>query len=543
MKKIFLRPLVLLGFSFFFYVTTVHFAQANLEENFIQALQEQWEQTQESTVFLELFKAKKFKEAFYHWDVSFEQSAFNRSATGKALYAYLLFKNKIRIMGLQTLFEINNSEDILEELRDLWRVAAPYYYRTWNFVDVKWSPEWTNVFDLKTELVVLLSKTFSIKDLEALDMQFKDIASQMPNWLWWRVIVALAIRDRSNGAIMRLNALLKSKTSPISSDLIHVTMGRILFQEKAYGRALQAYRKISRASDYWLIAQEEIAWLYLLNNRPERTLGYTQTLMHPVLTNQVGPEASYLHALASLQVCDYKESLETLRAFHDRFATRIKDLRRLTQTGRTPAGIHLRKTILRLKNSPLNVLNVGWQARQLPSLAHRDRSLSDFVRAERRLLLERRRVRALRAGINKSIAERFKDLPEEDRKPAEMAANSYSKAFLTALEQKIKEKKSYYNRRFYKRLRLLARRDLKEFEQVVQKLQIVDAEVLQFVALKLPSLEAQEAYLKRKEKQKPLVVDHLNDMKAYRRVFLNTAPELWFDELGFYRVHVNACLE
>ena len=528
----------LLVFSFFFFTIHSYSANANLEENFVQAFKAQWEQTEQSVVFLDFFKAKKWKEAFYHWDASFANSSFNTSPTGRALYAYLLFKNKIRIMGIELLFQIDYPEEILEELKSLWKVAVPYTYKIWSFVDIKWSAEWSNIFDPKTELVVLLSKTFSVEDLESIDLQFKNYATQMPGWLRWRVIIALAARQRFNGATVRLKSLLTWKNPPVTPALIYLTLGRLSFQQKAYDEAISYYEKIPRKSDYWLIAHEEIGWTYLLKNQPNRTLGYTQTLMHPVLMNQVGPEPSYLHALASIQVCDYLEAIRTLRNFKVRFTSKIKALRELLTTGRTPATKHLRKQFFNLKKTPLDMLDIGWQFKDLPFLVYRDEFLFDFLKIERRLFAEEKRSRNLLDEINTLL--KSKNAPESS---VNMDEDTYSQNFLKNLAEKIIEKRRSYNRRFYQRLVQLAKKDLKELDEVVKKLQIIEAEILQFVTLKLPTKEAEKAYFKRKKKRKSMAIDYRKAQKPYNLVFEDRTRELWFDELGYYRVQVDQCIE
>ncbi|MCB0385406.1 MAG: hypothetical protein KDD43_08440, partial [Bdellovibrionales bacterium] len=62
--------------------------------------------TPEQNIFLSFMDQNQFEKALYQWWPAFEKKPFLKSATGQAVYAYLLFKNGLERNGLQTLMVI-----------------------------------------------------------------------------------------------------------------------------------------------------------------------------------------------------------------------------------------------------------------------------------------------------------------------------------------------------------------------------------------------------------------------------------------------------
>ena len=503
------------------------------EEKFVKALKAEWTQSEESEVFLKLFTERKWKEAFFHWDRSFASTPFVLSPTGKALYAYLLFKNGIRIIGLETLFKIATPVQILEELKLLWHAAVPYRHGIWRFVDLEWDTGWTQIFDARAEMVFLLSKAPSFEEIESMDIQFGLKSLNPPLELQWQMVLVLAVNGQLVEATRQLQSLMRVKRLPVSRSLLNLTAARIFFQLGSVNQALSYYKKIPKSSDYWLTAQEEIAWTHILNDEPQKALGYTHTLMHPVLANQVGPEPSYLHALASVKVCDYEEALKTVRTFKAKFETRIKSLLFLQRTGRTKSILHLMQLFSQTKKMPLSLTRLGWRAKYLPTFIYRDRLLFRWQKKRRYLIREARRIKRLSLSISQR---------ESSSSKQEM---NYSQAFFKQLEDTIQGKLARQDQRFTQRVEELAGYDLKDIHQTIKKLQIVEAEVLQFVTEKFTSQKIQKAYLERR-KEPQSYLEAIKDIyrgQSHQLVFKDKPRELWFDELGNYRVHTKGCAD
>ena len=511
---------------------------ASLEGSFVEALRGEWTQSEESEALLELFTKRKWREALLQWDKSFADTPFNASPTGKALFAYLVFKNNIRVMAIDALFEVESPIEILSEMQSLWNKTASYRNKAWQFADVRWNNDWREIFDPETEVITLLHSAFSLKEIEAInrDYNLKDL--RVLAQLEWNLILGLASQNFSVEALSRIQSLMKLKKHPVSRHLMYLTAGRILFQLRSSEQALSYYKLIPKSSDYWLTAQEEIAWTHIQTDEPQKALGYTHTLMHPVLANQVGPEPSYLHALASVKVCDYEEVLKTIEAFRINFEERIKSLLFVKRVGRTKSAVHLMQKFALNKKMPLSIFSLGVLARHLPYLINHDKFLFDISRKRRILVLESRRIRRLSSVISVHIR---KELAAGHITDAE----SYSLDFLQSLREKIDEKLRKYNEDFDRRIKDLASKDIEHIHQIIKKLHIVKSEVYHFITERFSSKKVQEAYNKgEKLPQSALEVKmDLYREEPYQFVFADKAKELWFDELGNYRVHTNGCAE
>ena len=509
---------------------------ASLEESFIEILRGEWTQSEESEVLLELFTKRKWREALLQWDKSFADTPFNTSPTGRALFAYLLFRNNIRVMGIDALFEIESPTEILSEMQSLWNKTASYRNKAWHFVDVKWNDGWRETFDPEVEVITLLHNMFSFEEIDSIHRGYNLKDLRVLAQLEWNLILALASQNFSIEALSRLQSLMKLKKPPVSLSLMRLTAGRILFQLRSSEQALSYYKLIPKSSDYWLTAQEEIAWTHIQNDEPQKALGYTHTLMHPVLANQVGPEPSYLHALASVKVCDYEEVLKTIDAFRVNFEQRIKSLLLVKRVGRTKSTVDLMQKFALNKKMPLSIFSLGVPARHLPYLINYDKFLFDISRKRRVLVLESRRIRRLSSAISAHIR---KELAAGHITDAE----SYSLDFLQRLRENIDAKLAKYNENFDRRIKDLASKDLEHIHQIIKKLHIVKSEVYHFITEKFLSKKVQEAYKKGKKLPQPtLKVDRSIYHEApYQFVFADKARELWFDELGNYRVHTNGC--
>ncbi len=495
-----------------------------------------WTQSNDEDLnhFLTAFRKHKWQEAFYIWDSSFNKSSsFLRSETGQALYAYLLFKNNIKIMGLETLFTIRNPMKILNELRVLLRSALPHNHKVWHFVEVKWSSQWTKVLGTQTQKTFALSQALSFKDAINIQEALENLPeASISHKLRWYATLMFAVRGNSQRAIKQLQILMKLKKPPVSRQLMYLTAGRIFIQLGNLDQALSYYERISKRSDYWLLAHEEMAWISMLKNDPQRALGYTHTLMYPVLANQVGPEPSYLHALASVKVCDYWEALETLRKFKIQFAPRIKSLQFLAKHGHTKSSRHLRQRfLLKGKKMPLSIFHLGWRAKNLPTLAHRDQKLFHFTRTQYFLIKEAKVIHDLSKELNAKAKD--KNLAKLSR-----YKRSYSQKILAGLKQKIDQKIKKYNKQFYRRLQKLASKDLVNIHNVIKKLHVVEAEVLQLMTNRTPAT-ADQMNIRRQNKITLSAENIYKHDSSYSRIFTDKERELWFDELGSYRVHVN----
>jgi hypothetical protein len=276
----------------------------------------------------------------------------------------------------------------------------------------------------------------------------------------------LASSDKTKPAHVIIDNLLKNKSS-VPQDRLVMTKARLLFQDGDMAKALETYQQVPSASDYWLESLEEKAWAQLRLGEHGKALASLNTLKAPLFAPLVGPEPYFLTGLIHLRICDYPKVFDALKDFKERFRPRLVAIQELAKTGTSVAA---RAAVAKLASAPLEWKTIASEAGQLPRLFHRDEVLAS-------------RVKAMQAG------------------------KATSEDVMARIQQ-------------------LASRDLNEISGILQKMQILEAEVIQriYIAEK-PSRANRTTKIAR---------------NADTLVFPDT-NEYWMDELDKYHVNVSGC--
>lgn len=277
----------------------------------------------------------------------------------------------------------------------------------------------------------------------------------------------LAAANQPEKALRLLNKNEKSLSRQMSADLISMTRGRLFFQMNMLDQAYLAYDKVPKSSDFWLEAMEEKAHVMGRKSEYAKTLALLKTAMAEPFAPIIGPEPYFVAALTHLKICDYSSVFKVTGAFKNQFRDRITKLTELSKIGDSEA---VRELFAKLRAQPLTYESVGVLAKALPRHLQRD---AELVRhSERR--------------------------PEARR------------------DQIMRE-----------RIRVLAQRDLKEIEAVANKLQIIEAEVIQRIHLAEKSKSNRETQGKISKNGEVLVFPE--------------SDEVWIDELDHYSAQVEKC--
>jgi hypothetical protein len=194
------------------------------------------------------------------------------------------------------------------------------------------------------------------------------------------------------------------------------------------------------------------------------------TVLAPVFSQVIQAEPYFLKSLTHLQICDYGKVFETTKLFKDNFKTRIPALQQLAQSGSTPAA---EKAIDQLLAAPFRLTSVGQGASQLPVQFWRDQIFQRHI---------------LHWRASKSPGFRVQALA---------------------------------------RLKGLAERDLREISSIVQKMHIVEAEVIQRLHMDVHLTDTQV-------QQGP----QSNDKNQLKFPYTS---EVWLDELDSYQARVKDC--
>ena len=274
--------------------------------------------------------------------------------------------------------------------------------------------------------------------------------------------------------------------------------------------AIGYYSKIPKKSEYWFTAQEEMAWSYIRKGEPQNTLAVTQTLMHKDFVPQVGPEGVFVRALSSLKVCDYPEVVASINSYRTRFKERAKIMVNLSESGQSE---DVEKLLAALRKGRIHLLDLGPSAARIPRYVSRDEVLLGLVQTMTELEKEAKTggelyARSLTGGSDQvGFQARIEDL----RIMAETRLQGAKNAT-------------------YGRIKDLAAEEVQQIQTILQKMHIVEAEVIQQIA--------QAERVVRASTKKVMEKKGSTGSKDKYSLKFPFDGETWFDELANYRVDI-----
>lgn len=277
-----------------------------------------------------------------------------------------------------------------------------------------------------------------------------------------------ATKDKTKPAHKIVDKLLANKKTDIPRDRLLMTKGRLLFQDGDVRGSIKTYEQVPSESDHWLESLEERAWAHLRLGEHGQALAQLKTIKAPLFENLVGPEPYFLTGLIHLKICDYPAIFESIKEFQTKFRPRLVAMQSLGKSGTNDAAA---KVIAKLRTQPLVWKTIAPEAGQLPRLFYRDTQFQN-------------RVAEMKAGRN-------------DGKPAA------------------------------RRLQQLANRDLQEISNILQKMHLLEAEVIQRIHL---------AEKPNKRANRDVKIAKGEEVLEFR-----DTGEYWLDELDNYHVNVNGC--
>ena len=472
------------------------------------------DQGPEAKVFLNYFEKGDFERALFHWPVAFGGKPFAKTANGKALYGLILVKNSLPVSGIETLFSVDHPKEIAPSLIALWKETVTDAHPAWSTVSIQWRPEWTEIFGTGTEVRVISRNQFAPDQVDRLKEAIKKttLGTRERALLEWQLVLALSVQDKAGDAAKLLAHLMKAPNNPISTDLMTITAARLLFQNGYLDAATNYYAKIPKSSDYWLDAQEELGWTEMRKAQPQNVLAITRTLVHPAFSGQVGPETYVLRSLAQLKVCDYPGVVESMKTFREQFRDRALKLQALKDNAATPP---VERFVKLEEAKPLKLTDEGADIHVLPRYITRDFVLQDLI-AEGRALRDE----------GKHAGDLFlRAMNYEGLQPGMQAHLQEAKA---SIEQRVRSGQDA----IYARVKVLAADEVSEIQAQLQKMHIVETEVLQHISLAEKRIQASKG-------QKPSNRLGTTGSQSRDRLTFPAETETWFDELANFKVDVS----
>ncbi len=461
--------------------------------------------TSEQNHLLRLLEDSKWTEALIQWKPAFSNTAFLRQDNFRALRALLMFKNAMTVTALEELFLIKEPKKINLQILTQWREAATTTHPAWQVAKIEWKNSWTEIFGASTEVRVKSADQSLPNNIQGLTALAKlaPIDSREKALLDWNIALKHGQNDDTKKAAVMISSLMKAKNNPIPEELLNLTAGRLLYQNGYFEAAQKYYDKILKGSDHFPLSQEEKAWTFLKRGQPNDAVAVTQTLVHSSFSGQIGPETWFVRALAQLKVCDYAGALETLKSFSAEFKQRSIGMEKISKQTENP---EILKAFQQMKDGRLTLAEMARVSKSLPRAMVLDERLRQMMKAMNVLLDESKSAALTSATSNISgLQSEFETIKNTaDQRASRIKAQAIG------------------------RVQWLVTQELKETKTILNKLHIVEAEIIQRVesSTKLSQAAANEI---RKGKTGSQAKDTLQ---------FPSGTEVWMDELTNYKVDI-----
>ena len=467
----------------------------------------------EQNIFFQFLEKGDYNKALYQWPSAFEGGRFANTGNGRALYGYLLFKNGLKLTGIETLFSANPTQ-INKTLIGLWRGLMQTHESLWTLTDVSWNNQWTKMFGLPAEVAVRARRFDADLSLSKLEDLLRKTTSKTweRSWTEWRFVTSLLFQGEDIKAAKLLKHLQGIKeNNPVSTNLMNITAARMLYQNGYLSQSIRYYEKVDKGSDYWFEALEEMGWAELRLGKPQNTLAHTQTLLTPSLEPDVGPETFYLASLANLKICDYVQVSQLLKEYRKRFQTKAKVMMSLRET---PDNKAVQTLFTKLENGRTSLPALGQYGVEVPRHSTRDENLFYLVSRQKILRAEAETAKKLYSNsLSEGTAQvGFQAKMERFKKSiSQRARNSFTASL--------------------NRVKKLAQQEIDEISSILKKMQIVEAELIQQLAMTERVIEDSKNKIAKTKKG-------TTGSQAKDTLKFPYQGEIWFDELANYKIDI-----
>ncbi|MEK6556099.1 MAG: hypothetical protein AABZ31_12715 [Bdellovibrionota bacterium] len=440
----------------------------------------------DTNIFLQKLFASDYQGALLNFKDAMTNTKFAGTNGAKALESFLFWQNGLRLEALERLTTIEDLKTIPPLVLDFWRPLVKPNGKEWTIVKVKVSDSWGAFFGSPSQ---------------------KDQAKM------WKESTELALNDEIDKAAKVLSVLAKEHDPFVEKDLINLTAARLLYQRGYLDAAIRYDNMISRSSDYWFTAQEEAAWAQIRKGAAGPALAITNSLMHDKLSRDVSAETIFLHSLVNLKICNYPEVAKALTAFNTRFRPRVIELQKVIDGGEE-AKAASNAALALAENKELTPVRIGRNSAILPRDTGLDRQL---------------KMDGVLHGVLKAQAEAAGKLYT-----ASLGSGSQVgfQAEYETLKRTLESRQQTAAAAFDARLRELAQTEVKDIGYLLQKMHIVEAEVIQQTGL------AKRIAADTAEKPKSVAKVKFDKIKK-DQIRFSGDQEIWFDELNHYKVQVS----
>jgi tetratricopeptide (TPR) repeat protein len=454
-------------------------------------------QTGAQKEFKAMLEKGNAKQALLAWPQAFQGSMFANSENGLALHAYLLSQNGLPVSSIKILVRQTNTKNISPVILELWKPVLDAYISEFP-QGMMINASWTKLFSTDPNPITKL------KEIKLSFAKLEKLSNDDPKKIkgLWAITTAAPQFGDTASALKALDLIKNSKQTLIPPDQLELASARVFYQKGDLDEALKHYANIPKGSDFWLETIEEKSWTYLRKNNPEKAIGEITTALSQPFEALTGPESYFLSELISLKICDYPKILKTAQLFKERHKERLTELSKLATLGSNKGVV---QAMADLEHKGLSQVAVGANIKYMPRNFLRDREFLSHMRY---------RI----------------DLLSENTKGAKLLSSLAAIGGDSALERVLSENQSEADHaRFASLLRLkkLAEIDLVEYKQIINKLHIVEAEVIERLYVDERLKGKRKDLVKSKDEKGTLTFPY--------------SDEVWMDELDHYRADIKDC--
>ncbi len=450
--------------------------------------------------FRTLMESGDYSHAMMAWGNAHRATAFGQSHSGVATWSYLLLQNGMPFTALETLIGRTDPAKMDSQLVKMWTTELKNSALIQKGF-IATSGGWTKIVNNEVTSVKLKSKADIVRAFARANATPKDNPNAKARILWQIATQAPQFGD-TDSSLKAIKLMRESGQNVIAADQIIINQARVLYQKGEVDAALNIYAQIPKGSSLWIDAVEERAWAHLRQQDYDKAMGVVTTAMSPVLAPLAGPETFFLANLMAYRVCDYARLFKNSETFKLRHRTRLADTQELAQKGTNHA---IDQVFASFEQNGVSQESAGALVESLPRGLVRDTA---FVRA-----MESRR--ALLAEISRA---------------SKLLENTETLGGNPDLEKSIalnRSKADRFHQQAFQRARVLAQTDLREYRMILNKMHIIEGEVIQRLSMD-ENLKGQRSKLAQKDDSGDVLVFPYTN-------------EVWMDELDNYQARVKDC--
>ncbi len=462
-------------------------------------------QTASQKSFNQALKNEEFSKALAQFDQAFGSRDFSRSVNGLSLKAYLMYQSDLKLTGLENLARIPRLQKMHPEMKRLWLKSVDANDNVFEITPLSWNKNFTGILPLGVSAKMGHGQDLRLTSAQAVRNLARTLSANskkdtaMDTWKRWNIALYAPVYDNPELGLQSIKELRQSGHNQIGKDLIDLTEARIYYQMNKMDQAVQAYQAIPKSSDYWIEAQEELAWAFLRTDQAEKSLAHLKSLKAPLFKDLLGPEPFVTMNLSHLAICDYTSIFKNSEDFKKRFSSRVESLSKI-EKGQNPEVV---RDALQKLSQKFALQSISSSLGLLPRQLRRDQVVKNQLAYKTRLQAEAHSLEQIRnSGLtSKSLNE---------------------------LGSEIQRRVKNTEKSLEARIRLLARSEMVEIRSIVQRLHLIEAEVIQ-------RMHMEERVVKR-DSEKSSGNPHSGEVLSFP-----DTDEFWLDEIGNYAVSVKEC--